>query len=131
MEAWDSDLFEVRLAWALAKSKVSQSRLADHCKVSSAAVSKWMHGHTKDLKMDNIFAAAEVCAVNARWLATNKGTPLDGINAAFAGISGGDIQLAKRLSEVDDRGLRSTVSELIAAKEVTQTTSKKTRRRRE
>jgi len=68
------DKFKDRLSEAMGKT-VTPAALARACKTSRAAVSKWMSGDTKDVKMAHLFLIADTCRVDARWLATGEGEP--------------------------------------------------------
>jgi transcriptional regulator with XRE-family HTH domain len=118
MKDWKDckDLGE-RLAWSLERSQVSRAQLAEACGVSTAAISKWLSNDTKNLKSENLFTAAELCVVNAKWLATGRDTPFTGIPAAYTQIAGPDLQIARELSELGDKKLRDVISELIKSKQ--------------
>jgi transcriptional regulator with XRE-family HTH domain len=62
-----------RLEKAMEHAKVRQSELAKACDISTAAVAKWFGGTAKNLKMEHLFAVADLCKVDARWLATGDG----------------------------------------------------------
>jgi transcriptional regulator with XRE-family HTH domain len=49
-------------------------------KLSRAAVSKWEKDQVSTMEMENIFAAADVTEINARWLALGTGTPVRWVN---------------------------------------------------
>lgn len=109
-----------RLAWSIQHAKVSQAELAGHLKISTAAMSEWFTGKVKNPKLKNIHQAAQFCKVHSWWLAIGDGTPYDGIDSQFDGISGQDLLIAKGLTELADNGLRGTVQELIAARKTSQ-----------
>ena len=116
-QAWKRcETLAERLQWSIEHAKISQADLAAHLKISTAAMSEWFTGKVKNPKLRNIFLAAQFCKVHSWWLAIGEGTPFDGINPKFEGISGQDLLIAKELSELDDRSLRETVGELIAAR---------------
>ena len=63
-----------RLAEALASSdRFTQEGLARSCQVTPAAVSQWVSGQTKNLRLENLFSAADYLGVEPRWLATGEG----------------------------------------------------------
>jgi hypothetical protein len=66
---------QARLEAALKNTKPPKERadLARACEISRQAVDKWFDTEAKNLKMEHLFAVADECAVEARWLATNSG----------------------------------------------------------
>lgn len=68
----DMSTLSERLTLAMG-STVKQADLARACGVSRAAVTKWLSGSLKDLKMAHLFAAARCCGVEAEWLALDQG----------------------------------------------------------
>ena len=62
-----------RLKTALDETGVTQAEIARACRVTPSAVSQWLNGHTKDMKMAHIFAAADRLGVRDRWLAVGTG----------------------------------------------------------
>jgi transcriptional regulator with XRE-family HTH domain len=74
----DMSTLQSRLEQAMKHAKVKQAELASACGISSAAVAKWFGGSAKNLKMEHLFAVADLCLVDARWLATGKGAMLRG-----------------------------------------------------
>ena len=69
----DMSTLQSRLEAAMEKAKKSRADLARACDISRAAVGKWFEGSAKNLKMEHLFAVADECQVDARWLATGKG----------------------------------------------------------
>jgi transcriptional regulator with XRE-family HTH domain len=69
---------QARLEQAMKHAKVKQADLASACGISSAAVAKWFGGTAKNLKMEHLFSVADLCRVDARWLATGKGAMVHG-----------------------------------------------------
>lgn len=67
---------QARLEQAMKHAKVKQADLAKACKISTAAVTKWFGGTAKNLKMEHLFAVADLCQVEPRWLGTGAGTML-------------------------------------------------------
>jgi transcriptional regulator with XRE-family HTH domain len=61
-----------RLREAIGK-EVTQADLARACKISRAAVTKWMDGSVDDLKTAHLFAVARLCNVDAEWLGLGTG----------------------------------------------------------
>lgn len=105
-----------RLQWSIEHAGKSQADLATNLGISTAGMSEWFTGKVKNPKLHNIFKASQYCKVYGWWLAIGEGTPYDGIGSEFDGISGQDLLIAKDLSQLDDKGLRDTVTEVIAAK---------------
>lgn len=58
-----------RLQLAIARAGVNQKQLVRACRTSPSAVTQWLDGSTKNLKLANLFAAAEFLGVSAAWLA--------------------------------------------------------------
>jgi transcriptional regulator with XRE-family HTH domain len=54
-------------------AKKTKADLARACGISRTAVSKWFDSG-KNLKMEHLFAVADECMVDARWLAIGEGT---------------------------------------------------------
>lgn len=106
-----------RLQWAMDKAKVTRANLASACGVSTVSVGKWVNNDSKNMKMENLFTAAELCLVNAKWLGTGQGTPSAGITAIYTDVSGPDLQIARDLSKLDDKNLRGVIRELIVARQ--------------
>lgn len=67
----DMESLKERLRDAMG-TEISASDLARACKVSPAAVSKWLDGRTKELKADNYVDAARALGVSAEWLRTGR-----------------------------------------------------------
>lgn len=112
----DCETLGERLAWAMNKAQVSRSQVADACGVSAVAVGKWIGDETKDIRMSNLFTAADLCLVNVKWLAIGAGNPASGIPSIYTDVSGSDLQIARDLTKLDDQRLRTTVRELVAAR---------------
>jgi transcriptional regulator with XRE-family HTH domain len=70
------DGLPARLQAAIEHSGATQAELARVCGISTAAVSKWFSGRTRDLRLDHLFAVADRCQVDGRWLATGRGKML-------------------------------------------------------
>lgn len=116
-QAWKRcETLAERLQWSIEHAGVSQADLAGHLKISTAAMSEWFTGKVKNPKLRNIFLAARFCKVYSWWLAIGEGTPFDEGSSQFDGISGQDLLIAKELSELDDRSLRETIGQIIAAR---------------
>lgn len=58
-----------RLREALNDTGITQAELARACGVTPSAVSQWLDGQTKNMKMAYIFKAADFLGVQDRWLA--------------------------------------------------------------
>jgi transcriptional regulator with XRE-family HTH domain len=67
-----------RLEAAMKHASKKQADLARATKASSAAVTKWFSPAAKNLKMEHLFAVADECGVDPRWLATGKGAMVKG-----------------------------------------------------
>jgi transcriptional regulator with XRE-family HTH domain len=63
-----------RLEAALKHGGKTRSDLMRVCKASRQAVNKWFETNAKNLKMEHLFAVADECKVEARWLATGEGS---------------------------------------------------------
>ena len=55
------------------RDEVKKAHLAKACGVAPAAVSQWVSGETKNMKLENLFAAADFLGIEPRWLATGEG----------------------------------------------------------
>lgn len=80
-----------RLEKAMDHAKVRQADLAKACEISTAAVAKWFGGTAKNLKMEHLFAVADLCRIEARWLATGSGPMVKGGKAEPPAASLSDI----------------------------------------
>ena len=65
-----------RLMARLRELGLRKADLARAVKISDTAVGLWIKGETKDLRLENLFAAADFLQVEARWLATGQGPKL-------------------------------------------------------
>lgn len=70
----DMSTLQQRLEKAMEHAKKKQADLVKATGASSAGVAKWFGGSAKNLKMDHLFAVADLCQVDARWLATGAGS---------------------------------------------------------
>lgn len=84
-----------RLQYAMELVGATPADLAKACHISRAAVSKWMRGGAGNLKNEHLFAVAEYCSVDPKWLGTGKGAarsprPLSGMptDPRFALLNG-------------------------------------------
>ena len=68
--------FQCRLAWAMARAKVSASVLANHLGVSYQAIRKVELGASKAMTAANNELTASFLGVNSCWLATGVGPRL-------------------------------------------------------
>jgi transcriptional regulator with XRE-family HTH domain len=117
MEDWEKCSTRAeRLTWAVKTSKASVVQIAEACGVSRHAVGKWLSGSSTDLKLENFFKFADMTVVNPRWLATGDETPRTGIPTVYTTISGIDLQIAKELTKLNDKNLRSMIKDLMSAK---------------
>ncbi len=64
-----------RIAEAARLSGASRTAMAKACGTSAAAVSKWFSGDSKEIKVAHVFALADMCQVDAKWLAIGEGSP--------------------------------------------------------
>jgi|SRR5688572_14900693 len=53
--------------------QLTQADLARACKVTRAAVSKWLSGDTRDIKLRHVTALAKACQVRVAWLVADEG----------------------------------------------------------
>lgn len=95
-----------RLTDAMQIAGLSASDLARKCRVSPAAVTKWLDGRTKRLSADNIASAAKALGVYETWLRTGKG-PRQGEHAD-------DERASERVMELLDE-IRGPLAQLVAA----------------
>lgn len=63
-----------RIKYARKQAKLTQQALAEACGIKRASVTQWESGSTKSLKPENLFAVAKATNIDAKWLATGKGT---------------------------------------------------------
>ena len=63
----------VEVAKELADQGVDQTEIGRRVGVSKSAVSKWLDGTVKNLKLDNLYALEEAFGYSAHWLATGHG----------------------------------------------------------
>jgi len=112
-----------RLDDAMQEAKVNASELARACRVSPAAVYKWLKVDGK-LSADNLAAASRALGVSEEWLRTGKlprervnGTQeqdldrvmdlLEGLAAPLAALAGAIEQLRKSRPEAARKGRRA------------------------
>lgn len=62
-----------RLNYALEEAGVKPAELARACKVSTASVSEWCNGITKDLKSNNADKVCRFLGIRYYWLMAGKG----------------------------------------------------------
>lgn len=92
-----------RLQAAMDHAKLKRTDLAAACGISRPAVTKWFEGKAQNLKMEHLFAVADVCRVNARWLATGEGSmPLDKKANPHADIPQRRIDLIRMYGRLPD-----------------------------
>lgn len=107
-----------RLVAAMELAGKKPADLAIACHISRAAVSKWFQANSKNLKMEHLFAVADLCGVDARWLATGRGAPRrpKGIERAHDDIPQRRIDLIRMYGRLPDevRGPIRTLIETLA-----------------
>lgn len=75
MDMSDSITQRIQEAYAAAKADgLSQAELARRVGVSKQAVGDWLKGRVTEIRPDNLYALADALQVEARWLATGKGS---------------------------------------------------------
>lgn len=62
-----------RIRHAIIQAPVNQAEIAKKLGVSRPTITQWKNGDTKNLRMENLFALADVTGFSARWLATGEG----------------------------------------------------------
>ena len=70
------DTLAARLRWALDRSNLNGSEVADRVGVTKSAVSQWLTGDSGNIKLETFFAVAHVLGINAEWLATGRASPV-------------------------------------------------------
>jgi transcriptional regulator with XRE-family HTH domain len=103
-----------RLTKAMETAKKNRADLAAACDISRAAVSKWFDANAKNLKMEHLFAVADACGVDARWLATGSGVmrPGKGSACTHADIPQRRIDLIRMYGKLPDE-IRHPIRQLI------------------
>lgn len=99
MESLQATIGE-RLAARLREKKLRKSDLARALSLSDTAVGLWIKGDTKNLKLENLFAAADFLGVEARWLALGEGPKLKLPADAFQ-LEIGEAEMITRLRAAD------------------------------
>jgi len=66
--------FAERLAGAVKASPLNAKQIANRIVVTPSAVYQMRSGKTKSAKLSNLFAISDALGVEARWLATGRGT---------------------------------------------------------
>ena len=61
-----------RIRAAREDAGLSQADVAKALRISASAVNQWEQGLTKNMKLNNFFALANLLGQDARWLATGK-----------------------------------------------------------
>jgi transcriptional regulator with XRE-family HTH domain len=108
-----------RLQQAMDYAKKNKADLARACGISRTAVSKWFDSG-KNLKMEHLFAVADECVIDARWLATGEGSmkPAKGTVCAHADIPPRRIDLIRSYGRLPD-DLRRPIRAMIETLSVT------------
>lgn len=70
---WNFAYLGDRIAYALQECGLGPAEIARRVGVRRPAVDQWLSGDTKNLKMDNLFALADVSGFSPRWIARNEG----------------------------------------------------------
>lgn len=65
-----------RIAEAIAYSGKKPAQIARECGVRSAAVSLWLDGSTRNLRMEYLFALEDATGYSARWIGIGQGSKL-------------------------------------------------------
>src|SRR5687767_6256419 len=63
-----------RIKEALDSAKLSVTDAAKKIGVGHSAIYPWLSGKTKNLKLEHLFALAELTGYSAKWIAIEKGT---------------------------------------------------------
>ena len=92
-----------RLTQAIQHSTRKRSDLTRAVKVTRATVAQWFNGDTTDMKGDNLFAVADYLGVNARWLATGKGSMVPSPQALASQLSDDAVRLSTRYMRLSDK----------------------------
>lgn len=64
-----------RIRSAREEAGLSQADVAKALRISASAVNQWEQGLTKNMKLNNFFALANLLGQDPRWLATGKTLP--------------------------------------------------------
>lgn len=62
-----------RIAMAIEASGKKKGQIAAECGVANSAVTQWIKGESKSLKLENLYSLSEATGFNAEWLATGNG----------------------------------------------------------
>ncbi len=79
----------IRIREARKLAKLTQQQLADACGLTDGTVSAWENGVASSILADNLFAVADACGVDPRWLATGRGPgprPVSALQEITAGL---------------------------------------------
>lgn len=90
-------------------AKLTQEQVAGKLEVSRAAVSKWESGDTKNLKVENLFALADLFGLSDRelWNGSARATPMEGGSSVEPIPRYQDARISaavELLESTDDRG---------------------------
>lgn len=104
-----------RLDWAIERRGTNLVELANACEVSPGAVTQWVNGTTKNIRINHLIKAADYLDVSIRWLGTGEGpvTDTDQVLREIPGELRADIEklIERTLATVRDlRGEEPAVS---------------------
>jgi hypothetical protein len=90
-----------RLETAMDLGGKTRQDLVRVTKASRQAVNKWFETDAKNLKMEHLFAVADECRVDVRWLATGEGKPVGGAGAVREKRAGYNINEEFEAKHID------------------------------
>lgn len=104
-----------RLEWAIDRRGTNLVELATACEVSPGAVTQWVNGTTKNIRINHLIKAADFLDVSIRWLGSGEGpvTDTDQVLREIPGDLRADIEklIERTLATVRDlRGDETAIS---------------------